>query len=74
MGAMFLFTLKETCKECGASKYEYYIDHGEPFVWCPVCEKAWEPCESAWDQFRLFCIHSHNEGVSRRYKTSACRP
>lgn len=46
----FLFELKEVHPECG-THYEFWWDHG-PVVYCPKCDKWWEPCESAMRQYR----------------------
>lgn len=55
MGAMYLFDLNEICKKCGKTNYEFCVDHGQFFVYCPTCDKSWEPCKSAWDQYKAFC-------------------
>ena len=47
---MFLFELKEVHPKCG-THYEMWFDHAF-FVYCPKCDKYWEPCESAWQQYK----------------------
>jgi hypothetical protein len=51
MGTLFAMELKEVHPECG-THYELWVDHGVPFVYCPKCDKSWEPCDSAWAQYK----------------------
>lgn len=50
---MFLFELEEVHPECG-THYEMWFDHGF-LVYCPKCDRWWEPCESAMRQYKAFC-------------------
>lgn len=51
---MFLFELEEVHPECG-THYEMWKEQGIFFVYCPTCDKSWEPCESAMRQYRQRC-------------------
>ncbi|MBA7568950.1 hypothetical protein ES708_10687 [subsurface metagenome] len=49
---MYLFTLKERCRKCD-STLDFYLEKGECFAYCSGCKKAYEPCDSAWEQYRV---------------------
>jgi len=49
----FLLELEEIHPQCG-SNYEMWFDH-RFIVYCPKCEMAWKPCESAWEQYKRWC-------------------
>jgi len=47
---MFLFTLKEKCRKC-SNDLDFYLEKGEFFVYCNHCKKAYQPCDSALEQY-----------------------